>query len=596
MREPLIIANASGFYGDRLSAPEEILRGGPIHVLTGDYLAELTMAILHRARLRDGRLGYATTFLAQLERILGECLDRGVRVVTNAGGLNPRGLVAAIEALAARLGLAPRVAVVEGDDLAPRIGELLAAGEPLAHMDRGTPLREGEGEVVAANAYLGGWGIREALARGADVVVCGRVADAALVVGPAAHWFGWQRDDWDRLAGAAAAGHILECGTQATGGNYAFFEEVPSFERVGFPLAEIREDGSAVITKHPGTGGLVSVGTVTAQLVYEIDGPRYITPDVIARFDALSLCQEGPDRVLVAGARGEPPPPTAKVAVLRARGFRGSVTVLLAGLDVEAKAALLEAQLFAAPGGKGRFSSVEARLVRRPRADPTNNEDALGELRITVTSPDAEEVGRRFSARVVELALASAPGITLTAPPGDATPELVLWPCLVAGARVREVVRLGGEEIPIEPHQLSRARGAEGGPGAPEEESAATVHGSARVRVPLGRAFGARSGDKGGNASLGVWARTPEAYAFLRAYLTTDRLKALLPETAPLPVDRHELPNLLALSFVIRGLLEGGAAGSTRVDPQAKTLAEYLRARVAEVPVTIVMGSARAGA
>src|SRR5262245_18464895 len=237
-RDKLIIANCSGFWGDRQSAAREVVRGGPIDVLTGDYLAELSMAILHHRR-RQKRGGWVPTFLHQLSEVLGECLDRGIRVVSNAGGLDPGGLAREVERLGERIGRAPRVAWVEGDDLRPRLDELIADGEALAHLDRGAPLREVLPQVVTANAYLGGWSIREALARGADVVLCGRVTDAALCVGPAAWAFDWRRDDWDQLAGAVAAGHVLECSTQATGGNYAFLDELPSLRAIGFPLVEM---------------------------------------------------------------------------------------------------------------------------------------------------------------------------------------------------------------------------------------------------------------------------------------------------------------------------------------------------------------------
>ncbi|EYF03211.1 acyclic terpene utilization AtuA family protein [Chondromyces apiculatus] len=599
VRDPLIIANTSGFYGDRFTALDEALRGGPVHVITGDYLAELTLALLLRARLKDPATGYAATFLKQLERILGESLQRGVKIVTNAGGLNPRGLATAIEALAARLGLSPRVAVVEGDDLAPRLDELQRAGNAFTHLDRGTPLARAGGMPVTANAYLGAWGIREALVGGADIVVTGRVADAALVLGPAAAHFDWPRDAWDKLAGAIAAGHILECGAQATGGNYAFFEEVPGLEHVGFPLAEIREDGSAIITKHPGTGGLVSVGTVTAQLLYEIDAPRYLTPDVTAHFDALEVSQEGPDRVLVRGARGEPPPPTLKVGVLVARGYRHSIGFLLAGLDLDAKAALLERALLVATGGREAFTRFEARFVRRPQENPESAEDGLAELRITAASPDPERVGRKFAGKAVELALATVPGLTLTAPPGDATPDVAFWPCLLDRAHVEERLILGGETRVIAPPptrappapEASAAPAPTASPAAPATSPVSMtppVSEGPTARVPLGRLFGARSGDKAGNANLGVWARTPEAHAFLRTFLTTERLQKLLPETAAYPVDRHELPNLLALNFVIRGILGDGVGASSRLDPQAKTLSEALRACIIDVPTALL--------
>ncbi len=585
---PLRIANASAFYGDRFSAPREMVEGGPIDVLTGDYLAELTMAILFRQKMKNPAGGYATTFLKQLEGVLGLCLERGVRIVTNAGGLNPRGLAEAIGGLAATLGLRPRVAYLEGDDVTARLDELQAAGEPLRHLDRGTAFAESGALPFLANAYLGGFGIKRALELGADIVVCPRVADAALVVGPAAWRFGWSPDDWNALAGAVAAGHVLECGPQATGGNYAFFDEVPSFERVGYPIAEVRADGSAVITKHPGTGGLVSVGTVTAQLLYEIEGRRYVTPDVVARFDTLSVTQEGPDRVLVRGALGEPAPPTAKVALLAQGGFRNAVTFLIAGLDVEAKARLVEAELLRALGGRGRFASYRSELVRGDRPDPGSNDEAIARLRVSVVAPDPSRVGRAFSSEAVALVLASVPGLTLSAPPGDAAPHVVYWPTTLP-------VRLLAPKVVFEGASYDVPAPPEGAPEPPRPSTTGEALTLRRrddgptVRAPFGRAFGARSGDKGGNATLGVWARSPEGFDFLRRFLTVDRLRNLLPDLAAYPIERTELANLSSLLFVVRGLLGDGALSNDRTDPQAKTLGEYLRAKVVELPADLVV-------
>ena len=335
--KPLIIANCSGFLGDRMSAAKEMVEGGPIDVLTGDYLAELTMALLFRMKTKAPDKGFATPFLKQMEAVLGTCLDKGIKVVANAGGLNPQGLVAALEQMATVLGLHPNIASVTGDDILARIPELQGKGESFAHLDTGQPLDKAEGAPLTANAYLGGWGITRALKEGADIVVGGRIADAALVSGPCAWKFNWHQDDWDRLAGAYAAGHIIECGTQATGGNYSFIEEVPSYKNVGFPIAEVYEDGAFVITKHKGTGGLVSKGTVAAQLMYEIREPAYKTPDVTAHFDSLEMADEGPDRVRVSGTRGTAPPETAKVCINTFWGQKNTMTVLLTGLDIEKK-------------------------------------------------------------------------------------------------------------------------------------------------------------------------------------------------------------------------------------------------------------------
>jgi hypothetical protein len=587
MRDPekLIIANCSGFFGDRLSAAREMVQGGPIDVLTGDYLAELTMAILFQKKLKSPEGGYVPTFLKQMEAVMGECLEKGIRVVANAGGLNPAGMARALKAAAQTLGLSPRIAYIEGDDLMPRLVELQQAGENFTHLDKGVRLADAGAIPISANAYLGGWGITAALEHGADIVICGRVADAALVAGPCAWRFGWQSSDWDQLAGAYAAGHIIECGAQATGGNYSFIHEVPSYRNVGFPIAEMHADGSFVITKHPGTGGLVSVGTVTAQLLYEIATPTYLTPDVAVRFDTLSLTQEGPDRVRGTGTRGEPPPETTKVCINTLGGHKNAMTVILTGLDIDRKAEIVTRTLFESLGGRERFRTVDVQLVHSEKSDPATNDEAFAYLRITVMDPDADKVGKRFSAKVVEMALASIPGFTLTSPPTNGAPAVVHWPALVSNRHIHQTVCIDGRPAVVieaagdyEPFALAPPM-----PGIPAVPKGKTV------QAPLGRAFATRSGDKGGNANLGIWGRTPEAYAFLRSFLTTERLKALLPDCRHLAIERYELPNLLAINFYIRGLLGDGVAASVRSDPQAKTLGEYLRAKIVEMPVSILV-------
>ena len=381
------IGNCSGFYGDRHSAMREMLTGGDLDYLTGDYLAELTMLILARDRAKAPERGYAKTFLTQLEECLGAALDRGVRIVANAGGLNPAGLATAVGSLAERLGLNVRVAHVEGDDLVARADEL------------------GFGTPLAANAYLGAWGIVDCLNGGADVVVTGRVTDASVIVGPAAAHFGWGRTDYDALAGAVAAGHVIECGIQATGGNYSFFNEVADLTYAGFPLAEIHADGSSVITKHPGTGGQVSVDTVTAQLLYEITGARYANPDVTLRVDSVRLSDDGADRVRIDGVVGEPPPPTLKVSLNSVGGFRNAMTFVLTGLDIDAKAELVQRQLEA--GLSVKPAELEWTLARTDHPDADTEETASALLHCVVRDPDPANVGRQFSSAAVELALAS---------------------------------------------------------------------------------------------------------------------------------------------------------------------------------------------
>jgi hypothetical protein len=573
LTDPVRIGNCSGFYGDRLAAMREMLTGGDLDFLTGDYLAELTMLILARDRAKSPDRGYAKTFLTQLEDCLGTALDHGVRIVTNAGGLNPAGLATAVRALAERLGLSVNVAHVEGDALVGRAEELGLGAAAAATSGGSTPL--------AANAYLGGWGIADCLRNGADVVVTGRVTDASVIVGPAAAHYGWGPTDYDALAGAVAAGHVIECGAQATGGNYAFFTEVADLTHPGFPLAEIHPDGSSVITKHPGTGGAVTIGTVTAQLLYEISGARYANPDVTLRVDTIELSDDGPDRVRISGVRGEPPPPTLKVSLNSIGGFRNEMTLVLTGLDIEAKAELVRRQLETSLTVKP--AELEWTLARTDHSDADTEEAASALLRCVVRDPDPANVGRKFSSAAVELALASYPGFTSTAPPGDGQVYGVFTPGYVDATEVPHVaVHADGSRTDIAP----AAQTLELAPVPPFALPEPLPFGETR-RVPLGLIAGARSGDKGGAANVGVWVRTEAQWRWLAHSLTVDRLRELLPETADLPVTRHVLPNLWAVNFVIDGILGQGVAYQARFDPQAKGLGEWLRSRTIDIPVEL---------
>lgn len=554
------IGNCSGFYGDRISAMRDMLEGGELDYLTGDYLAELTMLILGRDRMKDASRGYAKTFLRQAEDCLGLALDKGVKIVANAGGLNPSGLAKALD----ELGSGAKIAYVEGDDLLSRAQEL------------------GLGAPLTANAYLGSWGIVECLKSGADVVVTGRVTDASVIVGPAAHHFGWSRTDYDALAGAVVAGHVIECGTQATGGNYSFFTEISDMGRPGFPIAEIEADGSSVITKHDGTGGAVSVGTVTAQLLYEITGGRYANPDVTARIDSAILSSDGSDRVRISGVQGEPPPPTLKVSLNALGGFRNEFTLILTGLDIDAKAELAQKQFEA--WLPARPSELDWTLVRTDKPDADTEETASALLRCVARDRDPNMVGRQFSSVAVELALASYPGFSLTAPPGNGAPYGVFTAGYVGAAEVPHVAVLPDgtsrdvpqasdtkELEPLQEPELPSAR--------PEEPT---------IRVPLGTIAAARSGDKGGNANVGVWVRSDDEFSWLAAALTVDQLKVMLPEAKGLTVTRHVLPHLRAVNFVIEGILGQGVASQARFDPQAKGLGEWLRSRHIDIPETLV--------
>ena len=581
MSDVLRIANCSGFFGDRLSAAREMVDGGPIDVLTGDWLAELTMYILHKTRQRSG--GYARTFLRELADVLPACVERGITVVANAGGLDPEGLADAVREVARGQGVEVRVASVSGDDITSRIGELRAAGEEFVNLDTGEPLPEGA-PVVTANAYFAARPIADALAAGAQVVVTGRVTDAALVVGPALHAFGWADDRLDAIAGAVVAGHVIECGAQCCGGNYAFFEEVPNRERIGFPLAEVHPDGSSVITKHPGTGGAVTVGTVTAQLLYEIGSPRYLSPDAVARFDTIELTQEGADRVRIAGVRGEAPPPTLKVTANLDAGWRNSMTLALTGTQVHDKARFAAEAVWAGiAGGRGAFAETAEDLS----GDLTGA--GMAYLRLAVRGDDEQAVGRAFSGAVVETSLSSYPGTFFTSAPSGAQGVARYWPTAVVSSAVTP--RIECEGTVVQPTPAGSTPGMESEPPPPPHtlgQADTPASTGELTRVPLGVLLGARSGDKGGDANVGVWADEDDVATWLQSAFTTEAFRALLPELVGFEVDRYPLPNLRAVNFVVHGILGWGVASNLRLDTQAKGLGELLRSRSIDVPAALV--------
>lgn len=585
MESVIKIANCSGFYGDKLSAAREMVEGGPIDVLTGDYLAELTMAILYNQKIKRKTGGYVGTFLKQIREVLEPCIENNIKIVSNAGGLNPAGLAEAINEIALELGLVVNVAYIDGDDLMSRMQELQSDGERFTNMDTGASLVDSESQVLTANAYIGAWGIKEALDQGADIVICPRVTDAAVVIGPAAWKFNWQRNDYDALAGALAAGHIIECGQQATGGNYAFFQEVPSFDSPGYPIAEIESNGNFTITKHPGTAGLVSVGTVTAQLLYEINSPAYLNPDVIAHFDTLNIKQSAKDRVYVSGCRGSSPPATHKVCINTLGGFRTTFELLITGLDIEVKAKVFTDTFFRKVGGEEQFDKVSVQLIRSDKENPSTNEEAFARLRVTVKSREQSLVGRAYVAKIIEMALANIPGFAMAGMPSSGDSFLAYWPALVNSKYLVENVHVNGRVVTVSPtNQLDLI---------PVNYQVPTTIVAkpplgAEASIPFGRLFGTRSGDKGGCANVGIWAKNEATYAFLYHFLTVEVFKELLQDMSDFEIVRSELPNIKALNFFVKGVLEEGAAASVRIDAQAKTLGEYLRAKIIKVPSGLI--------
>lgn len=579
------IANFSGYLGDRRSALDEVLSGDPVDVLIGDYLAEFTLAALAGKDRSDPSGGYVPYFLDQLRPHLADLAARGCKLVVNAGGFNPAGLAREVRAAAADAGARLRVAHVDGDDLLPRLPQLRAAGHELRSADSGRPLSDWTGRPIAANAYLGGWGIAAALGAGADIVVCGRVADASLTAGPAAWWHGWGTGDWDRLAAGVVAGHVIECGPHATGGNFSGFADVPGMTAPGFPIAELAEDGTAVITKHAGHGGTVTTDTVTAQLVYEVQGPHYLNPDVTAHLDSVRLSQLGPDRVQLSGVVGSPPPNTAKVAVFAPIGHQLVFTAYATGLDIDDKADLLRRQ--AAALVAGHDVELDVTPLGAVPEDPRTQWEATVPVRIMATA-DRPEPLSKLAAGLGGLFLSSIPGFFTDSAARQSTtprPRVDYRPALLPMTEVPHRAVLDGR---VELAVAAPADTTEPDPPASREAPEPDPAPGELRRVPLGRLAHARCGDKGGNSNVGVWVGDPDAWPWLRSALTTAELRRLMPEAADLEVVRHEFPQLRAVHFVLRGLLGTGGSSNLRVDPIGKAVGEFLRARLVDVPANLL--------
>jgi hypothetical protein len=590
MNRPIRIANFSGYLGDRFTAIDEAVAGDPVDVLVGDYLAEITLAALAGRYRQNPGLGYVEYFLDQLRPNLRALAERGVKMVTNAGGFHPAALAAAVRDLAEAEGVTVNVAHIDGDNVVSRLGEFAEAGHLLENLDTGRPLSSWGVEPLAANAYLGGWGIAAALAEGADIVVCGRVTDASLTTGPAAWWHGWSPTDWDALAGAVAAGHIIECGPHAVGGNFSGFTRIANMVTPGFPIAEIAADGSSVITKHARDGGEVTVDTVTAQVVYEIQGPRYLNPDVTVHLDTLRLHQAGPDRVGVSDVTGSPPPPTTKVAVFGQLGYSSVSTAYVTAPDVDAKIDLLRAQITKdLPEG---IENIEITRIGTAAEDPDTQWDATVALRVMATAREREPLTRFYLAnRLLSLYLQSIPGFYHdggASMGGTPRPRIDYWPALLPMTAItHRAVLTDGRTIDIAPPPKTETTAQ---PVHPEPSESVTAQRTRRA--PLGAVAHARSGDKGGNSNLGVWVPDERAWPWLRTTLTTTELRRLLPEAKDLDIVRHEFPHLRAVHFVLRGLLGTGGSSNLRIDQVGKAIGEYLRAKHLPIPEELLENAA----
>ena len=569
----------SGFLGDRRGAIAELIDSS-VDVLVGDYLAELTMLILRKSVERGGP-GYATSFVDEIHPHLATLAERRIKVVVNAGGLDPEGCADRVRQLCADAGVSLVVASIGGDDVRPA---LAAPGvwSPV-NIDTGAPLDLAGVDVVTANAYLGAWPIVEALRLGADIVICPRVTDASLVVGPAAWYHRWEPDAWDELAGAVVAGHLVECGAQVTGGNFAFFADHPDLGVPGMPVVDIHADGRSVVTKASGRPGVVDVETATAQLLYET-GPRlYHNPDVVTDLASVEL-QETHGGVLVTGVRGLPPTSTTKVALTYEGGYRNSMMFAVTGLELEAKLAWIRRQVRELVGPEESFDQFRVSIIG-PAAVGGSRDESTAIVAVAVRDGDRDKVGRTaFAGRFAELLTSSIPGLYLIQPPADARRYAVQWPCLFPKDAIAATVNTGHGALAV--------------PWGPASDDPPVLADLPRIvasetsgrtaEVAFGTVFGARSGDKAGLANVGVWARTDAAYAWLHQHGGAAELAALLPETGGCRIERSELPRVRAVNFSVYGYLSEGVASNLDLDGQAKGLGEYLRSRPVELPVEIV--------
>lgn len=588
----ITIANCGGFWGDDPTAARRQVEGGPIDFLVMDYLAEVTMAILQKQKTKRADAGYAVDFLSQLQDVLPACVEKNIRVISNAGGVNPMACKAAVEQLAEELGLAQKVsvAVVTGDDVFHALSDLTGSGEALEHMETGRPLTEVQENVLSANVYLGAAPIAKALDLGANIVITGRVTDTAVTLAPMIHAFGWEENDWDRLAAGIVAGHIIECGTQSTGGNFTDWQTVPSFENMGYPLVEAREDGSFTVTKHPGTGGLVNIHTVSEQLLYEMGAPDYVAPDCVARFDSIYLEQEGPDRVSVSGIRGFPAPEKLKVSISFSQGYRAFGRLLISGPDAEVKARKVSEVFWSSVGGEDAFDAALTQYIGLDACHPPVTEGEVGEilLQFAVRDGDEAKISKIFAPQVVPKVLSTVPGITYLADQGRPRVSGVVgyWPALISREKVSIKVNYKGEE-----HDIATSLPEEGEPPPfvpPSVEQSASPSTGNTVIVPLSSLCLARSGDKGDTANIGVLARNPAIYSWMLDILTPSFIKERFGGLCQGDVERFEVPNLLALNFLLHESLGGGGTLSLLLDAQGKTYAQYLLAATIEVDTALL--------
>jgi len=590
------IGGAGGFWGEALSAAPQLLRGGELDYLVFDYLAEITMSIMARARAKDPAQGYATDFVTGVMKpCLAEIASRGVKVISNAGGVNPRACADAVRALIDKAGLDLKVAVVEGDDLLARAQDLADAGHTEMFSGAAFPPVDA---VASINAYLGAFPIADALARGADIVITGRVVDSAVTLGACIHEFGWQRGQHDLLAAGTLAGHIIECGPQATGGNFTDWRDVAGdLENIGYPIAEISADGSFICTKPPETGGKVSVGTVCEQMVYEIGDPQaYVVPDVVCDFSAVEVTQEGPDRVKLTGAKGYPAPDTYKVCTTYADGWRGGLMMAFIGLDAADKArtyaetSLSRARALLRQANAPDFTETSIEIIgddSQYGAAGTSPASREVVMKLAAKHPDPKGIGALLK-EVTGLALATPAGLTsFSGGRPKPSPVVRLFSFLLPKDQVTISVDVDGDAATLPPEQ-----GTAFDPASLDRPADPAPATDGTVDVPLISLAWARSGDKGDKANIGVIARDAAYLPYITAALTeaavAQRFAHFLDTSSGGGrVERFCLPGAHAFNFLLHDALGGGGVASLRADPQAKAYAQILLDHPVSVPADL---------
>lgn len=605
------IGNASGYWGDDPYAlRRQVLGKLALNYISMDFLAEVSMSILQKQRSRDPRAGYARDFLSQFEPVMAECRRRRIRIITNAGGVNPLGCAHELLAMARTKQVPLRVAVVDGDDILSRLPELRAEGNTLPNMETEESFEEYAGRCTAANVYFAAWPVLQALSFNPDVVICGRVTDTGLTLAAMMHAFGWPPDDYDRLAHGIVAGHIIECGAQATGGNFTDWGKIPSFLSMGYPILECYRDGSFVVTKHPGSDGLVSCQTVREQLLYEMGDPGcYLTPDCITDFGSIQLAPDGENRVRVWGIRGRPPTDLLKVSAAFDDGFKISGAIIISGPDARAKA-MLFARIFrerlAEELRQSGFSPLAATQSERVGDDACHRDLTPAHqpteilLRLSARDPDRGKL-EIFRKLLPSLILSGPSGVAVSGGAPTMSRIVSYWPALIPRDRVLPIVTVledgpdgsGPTVVASMPEVAWPARRLDGeAAAAAESPRQDTIHQpcspGSRLRVPLMRIAHARSGDKGDTVNIGLIGRSPACYTWLKENISAARMRDLFQGVTGGPVTRHEVPNLWALNFLLEQSLGGGGTMSLFIDAQGKTLSQAVLRQVVEIPAGLL--------